>query len=200
MILLGLDKYDDALASFNKATELAPRESDVFTSIGASSTAKRASFQKALEQLNKVLELAPDSIGTLLVRAGVYYEMKTPDRALEDIDSAIKLQPALAQPHLMRAEVLAATDSWIKRIGELEHLLQTSPGNVPLLNRLGSFYLIANRPRKAIETATKILSQHPDDFPRCASGPMRTSTSASMLKRSPTSSGPWRLRRMMRAC
>jgi tetratricopeptide (TPR) repeat protein len=163
MILLGLDKYDDALASFNKATELVPENPLPYEHRGELYRQK-GDLQKAVEQLTKAVELAPDSFATLLVRAGVYYEMKKPDKALEDIDAAIKLQPNVAQSHLMRAEVLAATDRLDQAISELEHLLKASPGNVALLNRLGGFYLVAGRPRKAIEAATQIIAKEPDDY------------------------------------
>jgi tetratricopeptide (TPR) repeat protein len=91
--------------------------------------------------------------------------MKKPDKALEDIDAAIKLQPNLAQSHLMRVEVLAATNRIDQAITELEGLLKASPGNVAILNRLGSFYLVAGKPRKAIDTATQIISKDSDNFP-----------------------------------
>jgi tetratricopeptide (TPR) repeat protein len=91
--------------------------------------------------------------------------MKKTDQALQDIDAAIKLQPNLAQSHLMRAEVLAATDRLDQAISELEGLLKASPGNVALLNKLGSFYLVAGKPRKAIETATQIISKDADNYP-----------------------------------
>ncbi len=163
MILLGLEKYDDALASFNRASELVP-ENPLYYEHRGELYHQKADLQKSVEQLNKALELAPDSIATLLVRAGVYYEMKKPDRALQDIDAAIKLQPNLAQSHLMRAEVLAATDRVDQAINELEGLLKASPGNVALLNRLGGFYLVASRPRKAIEVSTQIISKEPDNY------------------------------------
>jgi len=164
MILLGLDQYDDALKSFDKASDLVPKNPLPFAHRGELYRQK-GDLDKAIEQLTKAIELAPDSIGTLLVRAGVYYEMKKPDKALEDIDAAIKLQPNLAQSHLMRAEVLAATDRIDQAISELEGLLKASPGNVALLNRLGSFYLIAGRPRKAIDAATQIISKESDNYP-----------------------------------
>jgi tetratricopeptide (TPR) repeat protein len=164
MILLGLEKYDDALASFNKASELVPKNPLPYEHRGELYRQK-GDLQKAIDQLTKAIELAPDSIATLLVRAGVYYEMKKPEKALEDIDAAIKLQPSLAQSHLMRAEVLAATNRLDLAISELEGLLKASPGNVALLNRLGSFYLVAGRPRKAIEAATQIISKDPDNYP-----------------------------------
>ena len=68
----------------------------------------------------------------------------------------------------MRAEVLAATNRLDQAISELEGLLKASPGNVALLNRLGSFYLVADKPRKAIETATQIISKDPDNYRRDA--------------------------------
>lgn len=164
MILLGLDKYEDALASFNRASELVPENALPYQH-RAELYRQKGDLQKSLEQLNKALELAPESVATLLVRAGVYYELKQPDRALEDIETAIRLQPTLPQPHLMRAEILAATNRLDQAIAQLERLLQMSPGNAQLLNRLGTFYLIAGRPRKAIEAATQILAQDSDNLP-----------------------------------
>jgi tetratricopeptide (TPR) repeat protein len=163
MILLGMDKYDDALKSFDKATELVPKNPLPYEHRGELYRQK-GQPDKAIEQLTKAIELAPDSLATLLVRAGVYYEMKKTDKALEDIDAAIKLQPNLAQSHLMRAEVLAATNRLDQAISELEGLLKTSPGNVTLLNRLGSFYLVAGKPRKAIDTASQIISKDSDNY------------------------------------
>ena len=46
----------------------------------------------------------------------------------------------------------------------LEKLLQAAPGNELLLNRLGTFYLMANKPRKAIDAATKILEKDPSNY------------------------------------
>jgi tetratricopeptide (TPR) repeat protein len=164
MILLGLNKYDDAQKSFDKMSELSPKNPLPYAHRGELYRQK-GDLQKAIDQLTKALEMAPDSISTLLVRAGVYYEMKKSDKALDDIDAAIKLQPNLAQSHLMRVEVLAATDRVDQAITELEGLLKVAPGNVALLNRLESFYLVAGKPRKAIETASQIISKDSDNYP-----------------------------------
>jgi tetratricopeptide (TPR) repeat protein len=51
-----------------------------------------------------------------------------------------------------------------KAIDQLEQLLRMSPGNTPILNRLGSFYLMAGRPRKTIETFSQIVEQDPENF------------------------------------
>jgi tetratricopeptide (TPR) repeat protein len=163
MILLGMDKYDEALASFDRTTELVPENPLPYEHRGQLYRQK-GDLQKAVEQLTKALELAPESIAARLVRANVYFDLKQPDKALEDIDAAIKVQPNFAQSHLMRAEVLAASNRIDQAIEEIEKLLVSSPGNVALLNRLGTFYLIAGRPRKAIEAATQILSRESDNY------------------------------------
>ena len=163
MILLGLERYDDALASFNRASELAPDAALPYQHRGELYRQK-GDLEKSLEQLTKALELAPDNVAPLLVRASVYYELKQSDRALEDIDKAIRAQPQLVQPHLMRAEILAATDRLDQAIAQLERLLQLSPGNEQLLTRLGNFYLVGGRPRKAIEAATQIIEKNPENY------------------------------------
>ena len=164
MILLGLDQYDEALKSFDKSTELLPKNPLPYAHRGEVYRQK-GDLQKSVEQLTKALELAPDSVGTLLVRAGVYYEMKNPDKALEDVDAALKLQPNLPQAHLMKAEILAGSNRIDQAIGEIQTLLKAAPDNVRLLNRLGSFYLIAGKPRKAIETASQIIAKDTENYP-----------------------------------
>ena len=164
MILLGLDQYDEALKSFDKSTELLPKNPLPYAHRGELYRQK-GDLEKSAEQLTKALELAPDSVGTLLVRAGVYYEMKNPDKALEDVDAAIKLQPNLPQAHLMKAEILAGSNRIDQAIGEIQTLLKAAPDNVGLLNRLGSFYLIAGKPRKAIETASQIIAKDTENYP-----------------------------------
>ncbi len=163
MILLSLNKYDEALKSFDRSSELSPEAPLPYQHRGELYRQK-GDMQKALEQLTKALELSPKNISTLLVRAGVYYELKQPEKALEDIDKAIELQPTLAQPHLMKVEILASTNHLDEAIAHLQKLLKTAPDNELILDRLGAFYLMANRPRKAIESATQILSHDPDNF------------------------------------
>jgi tetratricopeptide (TPR) repeat protein len=163
MVLLGLDKYDEALKSFDRSSELVPEAPLPYQHRGELYRQK-GDLQKALEQLTKALELQPGSAITLMVRAGVYYELKETDKALEDVEQAIKLEPTRAQPHLMKAEILAATNHIDQAIASLEKLLQVAPNNEQILNRLGTFYLIANRPRKSIEAASQILKGDPDNY------------------------------------
>jgi tetratricopeptide (TPR) repeat protein len=163
LILLGLNKYDEALKSFDRSGELVPDAALPYQHRGELYRQK-GDFQKAIEQLTKALEKAPDSIATLMIRAGVYYELKQPEKALEDIDKAIELQPTLAQPHLMKVEILAATKHVDQAIAHLEKLLKTAPGNEQLLDRLSAFYLIDNQPKKAIDSASQIISHDPDNF------------------------------------
>jgi tetratricopeptide (TPR) repeat protein len=163
MILLGLDKYDEALKSFDRSSELVPEAALPYQHRGELFRQK-GDMQKAIEQLSKALELSPDNINALLLRASIYFEQKETDKALADIDKAIELQPTLAHPHLMKVEVLAATKQLDKAIEHLEKLQKTFPGNDQVLDRLGSFYLMANRPRKAIDIADQILAKDADSY------------------------------------
>jgi tetratricopeptide (TPR) repeat protein len=162
MILLGLNKYDEALKSFDRSSELVPEAPLPYQHRGELYRQK-GDLQKAIEQLSKALELSPENITALLLRAGIYFEQKQTDKAIADIDKAIEIQPTLAHPHLMKVEILAATNQLDKAIGHLERLQKTFPGNDQVLERLGAFYLMANRPRKAIEIADQILTKEPDN-------------------------------------
>jgi tetratricopeptide (TPR) repeat protein len=163
MILLGLNKYDEALKAFDRSSELAPEAALPYQHRGELYR-QMGDMEKALAELTKALEMSPDSLGALLLRASILYELKQNDNALADVDKAIALQPSFAQPHLMKVEILAATNQLDKAIAHLERLLKGSPSNELLLTRLGSLYLVANQPRKTIDLATQILSQEPANF------------------------------------
>jgi Tfp pilus assembly protein PilF len=125
---------------------------------------QKGDAKKALEQLTKALEIAPDNVAALLTRARVYNELKETDKSLADIDGAIKAQPALAMPYLMKADILATSNRLNEAIAGLEKLVKSAPGNEQLLTQLSSFYLMANKPRKAIEAANTILEKDPENF------------------------------------
>jgi tetratricopeptide (TPR) repeat protein len=99
-----------------------------------------------------------------MIRSAVYFVLQQTDKALADVEKAIQVAPRVAQPYLMRAEILAASDRLDEAIKQLEELAKLSPGNPQFLNRLGSFYLMDNRPRKAIETLTQVLESEPGSY------------------------------------
>ena len=100
-----------------------------------------------------------------MVRAGVYFEMKETDKALEDIEQAIKLQPHAGPAAFDESRDSGSDQS--RRSGDCavsKSCCRLAPNNEQILNRLGTFYLIANRPRKSIETASQILKGDPDNY------------------------------------
>lgn len=163
-VLLGLERYDDALASFNKASELTPGDTRPFQ-LRAQLYRQKGDLEKTVEQLTKALELSPDNADLLLMRAGVYFELKKPELALADADAAIQARPERVDSYQMRAEILAATDHIDQAINEMVRLIPQVPedGQAGLTSRLGSFYLIASQPHKAIEAFSKAIALNPGD-------------------------------------
>ena len=61
MILLGLERYDDALESFNKASELVPENARPYQ-YRAELYRQKGDLDKAIEQLTKALEMSPKNV------------------------------------------------------------------------------------------------------------------------------------------
>ena len=110
MILLGLEKHDDALKSFDRASELEPESAQPYQQ-RAELYRQKGDLEKAVEQLTKALELAPDNVATLLIRSAVLYELKQTDKALADVDKAIQVA------HRARPALLDAPKSMRQPIG-----------------------------------------------------------------------------------
>ena len=163
LILLGLKRFDESLAAFNKASELAPQAVLPHQHLGEVYR-QQGDLKKSAEQLTKALELEPNDAATLLLRANVEYQLGDVDAALKDVDAAIKVQPNLLVAHLLQAEILASSDRVDEAIANLEKLVPLAPNQTKLLEPLATFYLVGGRPRKSIETYTKIIGLEPENY------------------------------------
>jgi tetratricopeptide (TPR) repeat protein len=162
LILLGLERFDDALESFNGAGELAP-EATLPYQHRAELYRLQGNLDKAVEQLSESLELSPGNSATLLLRANLYFQLGKPDLAIADVEEVIRRQPQLLQAHLMRAELYAATDRVDQAIEQLERLARFAPGQVALLQQLGNYCLIDERPNRATEVFSLVIEADPEN-------------------------------------
>ena len=170
----GPKRLDDALATFNKAGELAPQAVLPYQHRGEVYR-RQGDLKKAVEQLTKALEMMRRATSPHCCCGPTSTtQLKDDDQALEDIDTVIRLQPQLLMAHLLKAEIYALDQA--RRPGHRATGTAGAAGpNEPrLLEPLATYYLVGDQPRQGIETFSKVLSSIPTTTARCDSAAMRT--------------------------
>jgi tetratricopeptide (TPR) repeat protein len=156
-------KLDDALASAEKAAELAPGEPAPLQTRGEIYRAQEK-FDKAIEQFSKVLQMQPGVALALIHRAEAYYAADKLDEALADVEALVKDHPDLAIAHGLRAQILASKKRLPEAIAEMEAVANAIPDSTDYRMQLALYYLANEQPRKAIAAYTQVLGKDEKNF------------------------------------
>jgi len=104
-----MGRYDQALADFDRATELSAADARVFTGRGQT-YGEMGQYDQALADLNRAIELGgPNQALAIFRRGETYRRMGHYDRALADFDHAIELDPAEDEFAAARTEICQVT-------------------------------------------------------------------------------------------
>jgi tetratricopeptide (TPR) repeat protein len=99
-----------------------------------------------------------------LLRAGVYQEMGQKDKALAEIDRALKLKPKFAPAIRARAMLLAGEGKIPEAIAEMERFHKQHPKDRLSLLQLAMLYAAQNELAEAIRSYTEVLVDDADNF------------------------------------
>ena len=94
--LLEEGQYDRAIAYFNKAIELNPRDADAYNNRGLAYFEGKGQYDKAIVDYNKAIELNPRSAAAYNNRGLAYGYKGKYDKAISDCNKAIELNPRSA--------------------------------------------------------------------------------------------------------
>lgn len=119
----------------------------------------------ALTDLNKAIELNKNAINAYVIRADISIKReKDYQRALEDMDEAIKLQPHYAGFFINRAFLRYNLDDYFGAMADYDYALSLDPMNsVAYFNR-GLLLAEVHDNDRAIKDFTKVLQLNSDDY------------------------------------
>ena len=155
--------YEEAVKSFDKAIAIAPDVASPYMNRGRAYAILKK-YDKAIESLNQALLKNPGSLTALELRARVHQQNGDTERALADAAAAARLRPGTLGPLLLRVEILASAERMDEALEQMERLVELVPDNVELMTRLGVFYMVAKRPRAAIDLFTQVLEKNKDNW------------------------------------
>jgi tetratricopeptide (TPR) repeat protein len=123
---LAADNVASALKDFDKAVELDPKSSAALEAHGLAN-AKAEAFEDALNDLGHAVEIDPRSVLAYAYRAWTYKQMGQPALGQPDLERARRLEPARAEVHWVRGELLEAAGELNEAIAELKKALNLKP-------------------------------------------------------------------------
>jgi len=154
--LANLERYDLALQHLEKAMEIAPDNSMNFT-LRARVREQQGDLDEAMADLNKAVELNEDDVIALIARGTLHFRNDNLPAARADVERAMRINPNFSRAYLLRSFISAAEGRTNQAIEDLRLLVQNDPGNADLQLQLASYYVLDQRPRKAIEIYNEVI-------------------------------------------
>ena len=153
-----LSELDGALRAFPRDGEAYARKAQVFVA--------QKQYREAIDVLNDMASVAPQQ--ALLLKVGVYTQMKENAKAIEEARRIITLQPDSAFGYLVLSTVYSGQGDDIRAIQEARNGLRIEPGNIKLIMQLGDLYARAGNTAAASGAFEQVLRKDPDYAPAYA--------------------------------
>jgi len=156
----GLDR---AIADFDQAIRLVPKNTDVYTVRGMAWEAK-GDFDRAIADFDQAIRLDPKNTDAYTVR-GMAWEVKGDlDRAIADFDLAIRIDPKNTRAYTVRGVAWAAKGDLDRAIADYDQAIRFDPKNSSWYFHRGLSNLYAG----ALPTALADLNQASELNPKHA--------------------------------
>src|SRR5579884_704316 len=155
---------DKAIAEFNKAIKINPRDADAYYNRGIASYYK-GQYDQAISDFNRVLEINPGDIRAYKGRALVYQNKGQYDEAISDYDTAItEMDSIYAEIHINRGVAYArGKGQYDKAISDYTKAIEINPKNARAYYNRGIAYQSEGKYDEAISDYTKAIEINPKD-------------------------------------
>lgn len=121
---LGQDSL--AVADYNEGLKHNPTDKYFLFYKGVAQTSMEK-YDDALETMNQLMRLYPRFDEGLAARASLNLQRKDTVAALTDVEKALKLNRALINPYLIRADIESANGNWENALEDMEEAVRLRP-------------------------------------------------------------------------
>ena len=125
---LAKDDFKSAIADYNKAIALNPKDGDFYINRGAAYEQIKE-FDLALQDESKAIELKPGAPGPYANRGNAYVYKGDRARAIEDYSKAISLSPDVATYYVSRGYAYSLVEQNEKALLDYRKALELDPAN-----------------------------------------------------------------------
>ncbi|HWB62753.1 MAG TPA: tetratricopeptide repeat protein, partial [Chitinophagales bacterium] len=153
---------DKALADYNKAIELDPRNADFYNNRG-NVWRKKKEYEKALADYDKAIELDPTDAKAYGNRGIVWDDKKEYEKALADYNKAIELDPTDAIAYNNRGIVWSNKKEYDKALVDYNKGIELDPTYAIAYNNRGIVWSNKKEYDKALADYNKAIELDPTD-------------------------------------
>jgi tetratricopeptide (TPR) repeat protein len=157
-------RFDEALASYNRALAVQRNHAGVLCNRGATLHELRR-FDEALASYDQALALKPDYFDAVFNRGITLQELNRFEEALASYDRALALQPDQADAFNNRGNALRQLKRFEEALASYDRALALKPDYFDALNNRGVTLHELKRFPEALASYDRALALRPDHFP-----------------------------------
>ncbi|MHC4405669.1 MAG: tetratricopeptide repeat protein [Planctomycetota bacterium] len=150
-----------ALKHARRAVELEPDEATYRAFLGELLWSVDEDLKNALKELDKAIELAPDSSSGYVARSQTRQRSGDAEKALQDAEKAVELGPENGFAYMRRAAVLRELKRLDEALADLATSERLHPNNPWLYYHRADIYLDRGEEERALEDLNKGLELNP---------------------------------------
>jgi TolB-like protein len=125
------------------------------------SAARLAGAKAAMDKATTLAAGSPEIIGAL---GRYYYGLRDYDRAAEQVQALIQLQPKAADNYAMLGLIQRHQGKWVEAVGNQRKAVQLEPGSVSCARDLAALYASVRRQGEAVAEQCRIIALRPDQL------------------------------------
>lgn len=158
------DSLDQAEQAYNTLLRIHPRYDNGYVG-RARLYLQKGDTTAALADVEKALQLNKNNVNAYVIRADVAINSgKDFEKALADMDEAIKLQPQYAGFFVNRAFLRYKLDDYFGAMADFDYAIQLDPLSVPALFNRGMLRAEVHDNNNAVADFTAVLNLDPDNY------------------------------------
>lgn len=146
-----IGETDKALADYSEAIKADPDASLAFLNRGILLATRKRSYDRAIQDFDRVLVLVPDNVEALISRGDAFTHLGDFGRGMADLDRAIALSPQNAYAHLVRGLAYARRGDAQAAMSDYDTTLKYDPRNVYALVNRAALYSLDRKPDLALK-------------------------------------------------
>ena len=122
----------------------------------------REAYDDAIDDINMILKENPSDLNSMLFRARIHYLKEDMAAARKDLNRVLRAAPNAAPALLLRSAIAADEEDYTQAILDIEKILEQAPEEISLKVQIAFYHLADDRPRKAIEVLSSVISADPN--------------------------------------
>jgi tetratricopeptide (TPR) repeat protein len=159
---LAIDRFADAAADATQALDLAPANpSPELLLLRARAYAGDRKFNQAIDDLDRTIELKPDSADAYIERGMIYTQLRRFEDAIADLTAALDLEPRNVKAYVARASARLAAEEIDAALIDVNQALEIGLQDPQALRVRGNIYEALERTDDAIFDYNTALARDP---------------------------------------